>query len=194
MIFRTAILTFILAIGAAAAFASEIREFNVPTLERLGNDLIQQSQRSDRGASDPARKRAVQSARAAVRGRLFDLRYDYVVLNDPDGKRLLVYALGTVPKENGVLLAGHFRVTVSADGTKAERVDPLSKSRASSGPISGAVGLLLVQLVSDKPVETLIYTSHLARKPIFVGTPDGKKWMVGEGKMRLIRTEPSEKN
>jgi len=27
-----------------------------------------------------------------------------------------------------VILAGHFRVTVSADGTKAERVDALSKS------------------------------------------------------------------
>jgi hypothetical protein len=178
-----------------AASAAEIREFDRKTLERLGNELIRVSQLPDRGATDAIRKRAVQTARAALEGRLFDVHYDYVVLNDPDGKRLLVYALGTISKENGVLLAGHFRVTVSPDGTKAERVDALSKSRASSGPFKpDAVGLFLIQLVSNKPVETLIYTAHLARKPVFVGTPDGKKWMVGEGKMQLIRSKPSEKN
>lgn len=189
---RTVPLLLVLLLCSGSVIAGQIREFNVATLERLGNELTRASQRPDGGASDPARKRAVENARAALQGRLFDVRYDYAVVSDPDGKRLLVYALGAISKENGVLLAGHFRVTVSGDGTKVERVDALSKSRVSSGPItSDAAGLFLIQLVSNKPVETLIYTSNLARMPIFVGTPDGKKWMVGNGKMRVIASNPN---
>jgi hypothetical protein len=173
---------------SGSAFAGEIREFSIPTLERLGNELTRASQRPDRGATDAARKRARETTVTALKGKLFDIRYDYVVLNDPDGKRLLVYALGGATKSDGVVLAGHFRVTVSADGTKAERVDGLSKSLARSGEIkTGTAALWLIQLVSNKPVETLIYTSNLAKKPIYVRTPDGKTWEVGEGKMRIAR-------
>jgi hypothetical protein len=184
MRFTALILSILLVSGSV--FASEIREFSVPTLERLGNELIRASQRPDRGATDPARKQARQTAIAALQGRLFDTRYDYVVLNDPDGKRLLVYALAVAPKSEGVVLAGHFRVTVSADGVKAERVDALSKSLAVSGPMKAdAVAMWMVQLVSNKPVETLIYTSNLAKKPVYVRTPDGKSWVIEKGKMRL---------
>jgi hypothetical protein len=127
-----------------------------------------------------------------LRGKLFDTRYDYVVLTDPDGKRLLVYALAAAKYTDQLVLAGHFRVTISADGTKAERVDALSKSLAHSGPVeTDAVALWLIQLVSNKPVETLIYTANLAKKPIYVRTPDGKTWVVGEGKMRVDTSKPS---
>jgi hypothetical protein len=181
-----------LALAATSLRAGEIREFSIPTLERLGNELTRVSQSSDRGASDAARKRARETAVAALQGKLFDTRYDYVVLSDPDGKRLLVYALAAAKYTDQVVLAGHFRVTVSADGTKAERVDALSKSLAHSGPAkTGAVALWLIQIVSNKPVETLIYTSNLANKPIYVRTPDGKTWEVGEGKMRVARSKPS---
>jgi hypothetical protein len=177
------------------AFAAEIREFSVPTLERLGNELTRVSQRPDRGATDPIRKRAKETAAGALKGRLFDAHYDYVVLNDPDGKRLLVYALASAQSSTGVVLAGHFRVTVSADGSKAERVDALSKSFASSGPMQpDAVALFLVQLVSNRPVETLIYTSNLAKKPIYVGTPNGRNWIVEDGKMHVAASKPSKKN
>jgi phosphomannomutase len=180
---------------AASATAAGIREFSVPTLERLGNELTRASQRPDRGASDPIRKRAKETALAALKGKLFDARYDYVVLNDPDGKRLLVYALASPQSSTGVVLAGHFRVTVSADGSKAERVDALSKTFASSGPMpADAVALYLIQLVSNKPVETLIYTANLAKKPIYVGTPDGKSWIVGDGKMKIVRSKPGDKS
>jgi hypothetical protein len=155
-------------------------------LERLGNELTRASQSPDRGASDAARKRARETAVAALQGQLFDTRYDYVVLSDPDGKRLLVYALAAAKYADQVVMAGHFRVTVSADGTKAERVDALSKSLAHSGAIkTDTVALFLIQIVSNKPVETLIYTANLAKKPIYVRTPDGKTWVVGEGKMRV---------
>src|SRR5438309_11899461 len=80
---------------SAAAFAGEIREFDLKTIERLGNELTRESQRPDKGATTPVRKRAKQTAIAALQGKLFNIHYDYVVLNDPDGSGFLVYALGT---------------------------------------------------------------------------------------------------
>ena len=177
---------------SASAFASEIREFSIPVLERLGNELTRASRSPDRGASDAVRKRARETAVAALKGQLFNSRYDYVVLSDPDGKRLLVYALAATQKSDQVVMGGHFRVTVSADGTKAERIDGLSKSLVFSGPVrTDTVALFLIQIVSNKPVETLIYTADLAKKNIYVRTPDGKTWVVGEGKMRVERSKPS---
>ena len=34
-------------------------------------------------------------------------------------------------------------------------------------------------------------SANLAKKPIYVRTPDGKTWEVGEGKMRVARSKPS---
>src|SRR5947209_951446 len=113
---------------SATASAAGIREFNVKTIERLGNELIRVSKTHERGATTPIRRQAKQTAVAALRGKLFDIRYDYVVLDDPDGSGFLVYALGRTHNPNEILLGGHRRVTVSADGKKAERVDALSET------------------------------------------------------------------
>lgn len=200
MISRTAFALLILSISATLAAAGEIREFSVPTLERLGNELIRASRSSDRGGTDAVRKRARQTAMTALRGKLFNLRYDYVVLNDPDGKRLLVYALGKTSKADEVVLAGHFRVTVSADGTKVERADPLSKtmlvsSERESGLPAGfkMTALYFNQIVSNKPVETFIYLANLAKKNIYVQTPDGKIWAVNNRSMKVDTSKPSNK-
>ncbi len=175
---------------STAVFASEIREFNIPTLERLGRELTQASQRPDRGATDAVRKQAVQTAKAAVQGKLFNIHYDYVVLNDPDGSGFLVYAVGSTKRPDEIVLAGHCRVTVSADGTKAERVDALSKSLFISGkkrvpPGAALAGMFITQLVSATPVETLIYTNRVTGYPIIVATiPDGRIWEIENGKMK----------
>lgn len=191
---------FLLSISATFAAAGEIREFSVPTLERLGSELIRASRSPDRGATDPVRKRARQTAMAALRGRLFNLRYDYVVLTDPDGKRFLVYALGKTAKADEVVLAGHLRVTVSPDGAKVERVDALSHTvlvasdRESRLPAGyKPVALYFNQIVSNKPVETFIYLANLARKNIYIGTPDGKIWLVNSRGMKIDTSKPSNK-
>lgn len=201
MISRTTILLLILSTSASLAAASEIREFSVPTLERLGNELIQASRSPDRGATDAVRKRARQTAMAALQGHLFKLRYSYVVLNDPEGKRLLVYALGATSKSDEVVLGGHIRVTVSPDGTRVERIDPLSKtmmvdSERESGLPAGfkMTALYVNQIVSNKPVETFIYLANLAKRNIYVGTPDGKMWVIKNGKMRIDTSKPSNKS
>src|SRR5207245_9396302 len=113
-----------------SVLGSEIREFDIKTIERLGNELTRVSQSPQKGATTPARKRAKQTAMAALQGKLFNIHYDYVVLDDPDGSGFLVSALGSTGKPGDAVLAGHFRVTVSSNGEKAERVDALSKSLA----------------------------------------------------------------
>ena len=223
---------------ASSVFASEIREFEVGTLERLGRELSRRDQmaaratdlvlkeypvarslkmrgwvtdlkrtggavhfiteapsgptlaytvdsplsgkpevQDRRGQPLPAdvavRYKARETATAAARARLFEAPYNFEVLDDPDGSGFLVYALAATPKSDQVVLAGHFRVTVSGDGAKAERVDALSKSLLFSGSMKSvspdggdAVALFMVQIVSKKPVETLIYTADLAKKDI----------------------------
>lgn len=188
---RIASLVFaLLFIIAGSVGASEIREFDLKTTERLGNELCRASQRADRGANNAVRHRAQATAIAALRGKLFDIHYDYVVLDDPHGRGYLVYALGSTGKQTEAVIAGHVRVAVSADGGTVKRIDRLSHTlmvsdRSKSELPEGfhKTGQYMNQIVSDKPVETLIYSASVLKQPIFVGTPDGKVWLVENGKM-----------
>lgn len=254
------------ALALASAAASEIREFDVPTLERLGRELsrrdaiaaratdlvlkeypvarslkmrgwITELKKGDdavhfiaeapsgptlayavsfrqsgtpevqdmRGQALPpqvaVRFKARETAAAAVRGRLFNAPYNFEIVDDPDGSGFLVYALAASGKAHQYVLGGHLRVTVSADGTKAERVDALSKTllyssdgKSAVPPDAQPVALFMIQLVSNKPVETLIYTANLAKKDIYVGTPDRKMWIVGNGKIRVSSSKPGNKS
>ncbi|HEV2045678.1 MAG TPA: hypothetical protein VGQ95_03680 [Chthoniobacterales bacterium] len=185
ILFIVAILFF-----SATAFAGEIREFDLKTIERLGNELTRVSQTSERGATNAVRKRAKQTAIAALQGKLFDIRYDYVVLGDPDGSGFLVYALGRGSKPGDVVVCGHFRVTVSADGNKVERIDALSqglmienKNVNHSPPGYRDVGIVIAQRVSNKPVETFVYANLLLQKDLFVSGPDFSVWFIKNGKI-----------
>ena len=186
---RTVPLILLVLLCAIPAFASEIREFDIKTLERLGNELTRVSQTADR-------KRAKQTAIAALKGKLFDIRYNYVVLDDPNGNGFLVYALGA-GGQGQYVLAGHVRVSVSADGATVKRIDPLShtlviedQKHNSMAKDNTPIGLIYSQIVSNKPVETLIYISNHARQPVFVGTPDHKMWQVANGKMFIDHSKP----
>jgi len=136
------------------------------------------------------RFQARQTAAEALKGKLYDIDYNFEILADPDGTGFLVYALGATNKRDEVVLGGHFRVTVSADGGKAERVDALSKSllvnKEGEGlpPDTHQVGMYMTQIVSEKPVETLVYTNRLTGQPIAVATePSGQVWYIENGRM-----------
>jgi hypothetical protein len=127
---------------------------------------------------------------AALQGKLFDIRYDYVVLDDPDGSGFLVYALGQGPQPGDTVVHGHVRVTVSADGSKVERVDRLSRSVDIDQKNSPVVGnykkfaFATGQLVGTKPLETLVYASNHMKMPIAVATPpNGQVWFIENGKI-----------
>jgi hypothetical protein len=82
-----------MAILSASVLAAEIREFDLRTIERLGNELTRVSQSPEKGATTSTRKRARQTAMAALKSKLFNIHYDFIVLEDPNGSGFLVYAL-----------------------------------------------------------------------------------------------------
>ncbi len=234
---------------AFTGFASEIRQFSVPTLERLGNELSHRDEISARAEdavlaehpefksvtpqwwiSDPhkdgdivylidargseptlaykvifgrekaptitdmrgqplppqiaLRYKALQTGIKAVSGKLFTPLTNFEVLNDPDKSGFVVYALAVSDDRNEILTGGHYRITVSADGSIAERVDLLSQLIRSK-PDSGheAVGIGASQLSSDVPVETWLYSSYLYHMPMAVATRNGSTWMIANGKI-----------
>jgi hypothetical protein len=175
--------------ASSSVFAAEMREFSVPTLERLGNELIRASQRPDRGATDPVRQHARQTVIAALKGKLFDTRYDYVVLNDPDGRGFLVYALALADTRRMIQTGGHYRVTVSADGGTVERIDLLAAVTQQKLE-KGLEAIVSTQHSSNLPVETWVYTSHVYGVPVAVTTKDSAFWTIANGKMhKYTKTE-----
>lgn len=185
----------ILLLVAVSAFAGQIREFSLLTLERLGNELVRASQRPDRGATDPVRKRAQQTAKAALKGKLFNAKYDAVVLNDPDGKGFLVYALALADTNRILQTGGHYRVTVSEDGGSVERIDLLSGFIQQR--LAKEILIVSTQHSSNLPAETWIYTSHVYRVPVALGTKDRAFWIISNGKMQrrgsIDDSEPKKK-
>lgn len=175
---------------SSPVFASDIREFDIRTIERLGNELTKVSQTRNKGATTPERKRTKRTAVAALNGKLFNIHYDYVVLDDPYGSGFLVYALGKGHRPGDTVVDGHFRVTVSADGNKAERVDALSHTLWIDEKNNPTVGgykkwsLSKSQPVGTRPVETLIYASNHMKLAIAVATPpNGQVWFIKDGKI-----------
>ena len=172
-------------IFAVSALAAQIREFDLKTLERLGNELIRASQRSDRGATDSVRKRALQTARAAVKDRLFDATYDAVVLNDPDGSGFLVYALALADTRRMIQTGGHYRISVSADGGRVERIDLFSafiQLKLENGQKPAII--TSTQHSSNLPAEAWLYTSYIYGVPVLLATKDKSFWIIANGKIR----------
>ncbi len=169
------------------ALASELWQFDLRTTERLGNDIVRASQRSDRGATTPLKTRAKDTAAAALSGKLYNrMRYDYVVLDHPGGNGLLVYALAISKHKGDVTTGGHFRVTVSADGAVAKRVDLLSQLIHTAKPDPGnqLAGVAASQIAGKFPAETWIYSSYQYHIPMFVAVvADGSIWGVANGRM-----------
>jgi hypothetical protein len=175
-------------VPSIAAFAGEIREFDLKTLERLGNELVRASQRPDRGATDPTRQRAVQTAKAALKSKLFGVHYDAVTLNDPDGKGFLVYALALADTKRIIQTGGHFRVTVSADGGTVERVDLLSgfiQIKIEKGHGGPAI-ITSTQFSSKLPTEAWLYTSYIYGIPVYLATKDRSFWTIEKGKIQKM--------
>jgi len=195
----------LLLIATSTIFASEIREFDLKTVERIGREMNRVSQRADKGATDAVRKQAQQTAIAALKSRLFKIRYDFLVVDDPDRSGFLVYAMPVKPGD--IVLGGWFRVTISADGVKAERIDALARTllpgpRPPKGYKPKPVGVSMSQIVSNRPLETCVYTSLHDKIMVYVGMVDDKKvWAFKDGNvyemtpeyLRSLKREDSKK-
>jgi hypothetical protein len=96
----------------------------------------------------------------------------------------LVYLIPGTATPGLVLVGGHYRVHVSADGANVLSVQPFSKSCLTlrSEPPSGGklVALLVSHLVTQAPVESHVFLSLLHQKPFVVVTSRGTWEVVGE--------------
>jgi hypothetical protein len=180
---------------AASHSAFAIREFDIRTLESLGRKLYEKSQQASSSQTE-LEQRAIRSAKDALKGS--DLRgYRFVALPDPKGSGFLIYALATSPDPEEIVVGIHYRVTVSADASRAERVDALSRTRIVARKENlpqgyRLVGFVLAQVVSDKPVETLVYLTLRDNASCMVVTPDESVWWIEHGKIRKDKKKPSE--
>jgi hypothetical protein len=165
---------------ALASFAwssatAAIREFPIRTIERLGRELYEQTQRPQNLTE--AQHRAKRAAVAAL-PKLEKRGYRFAVLTDPEHTGYLVYALATSRNPRDIVLGLHYRVSISSDG-RVQRVDPLAWSanvikEGESGLPTGStpVGFYTTSMVSNQPVETLVYAALLHHQPCVVATYD----------------------
>jgi len=192
---RSVSLLFTLPLFTTSGSASEIREFDLKTVARLGREMNRVSQRADKGATDAVRKRARQTGFEALKGRLFKISYDFLIVDDPDGSGFLVYAMPTKPGE--VVLGGNFGVTVSANGSKAERLDAMARTLLPAPkPPKGMEGekplsVSMSQIVSNRPLETCVYTSLHDKVIVSVGmvSDNAKVWVFVADKIYEMTPE-----
>jgi hypothetical protein len=113
-------------------------------------------------------------------------------LKDSAGDGWIVWALATSGDDDAMIVGGHVRFTISADGRRVVQRDNLSKGciafsrreMAAGKPAGGSVaGMMLVHLVSMTPVETHVYAQLAYQMNIVVGTRDGRAWMVDGGRI-----------
>lgn len=136
-----------------------------------------------------AKRFKARSAAIEAIPKLFTERYNFEVMDAPDGKGFLVYGLASTTDPNAVVVGGHYRVSVSDDG-KVQQVDALSRSflvlprRAADVPKDAEVmGLTMTHIVSDTPVETHVFVSLLHNVPFYVATSEKDVWHVSNGKI-----------
>lgn len=117
-------------------------------------------------------------------------RYNAVVLKDPDGESWLVWLLASTTRADQVVLTGHYRFRISADGRQLQRRDQLSASCLVQDldPPDGArpAGLVVSHIVSPGPLETHVFTSLLYRTPVYVSAGD-RLFAVEGDRIRRVR-------
>ena len=123
-------------------------------------------------------------------------RFNTVVLDDPDGSGFLVYLLRPKPSVSAIPVGGHYRITVSADGTKVEQIDQLFVSCLTIDPASEArdgtklEAVTMSHIVSQTPVETHVFLSLQEHLPFYVATMDGRIWKIENG--GITQMDPKE--
>ncbi len=121
--------------------------------------------------------------------------YNTVVVKDPERDGWLVWVMAATKDRDAVVLGGHTRFTISADGSAIRQKDVLSHtcqrySRA-KGPNGENAEIISTQVVSQVPVETFVFASLSYKITIRVGTNDGKAWKIEGGNLTNIDMDMS---
>jgi hypothetical protein len=123
-------------------------------------------------------------------------RYNTVALKDPESDGWLVWALASSTDDDLIIVRGHYRFTISADGKTLRESDALSTTctpfskRAmrqqvprGSDPINA---VSVNHIVSLKPVETYVFSSLAYPYTVYVGTTDGQAWKFDKGAVSTV--------
>lgn len=169
----------------------------IATFAEKGKPQIEDKQ----GAALPepvAKRFAARRAAVAAIPKFMTENYNFEVLDAPDGKGFLVYGLASTTDPNEIIVGGHYRVSVSAEG-KVQQVDALSRSflvlprQPADAPKDAKVEALTVtHLVSATPVETHVYVSLLHKLPLLVVTSENDTWKVSDGEITKVDVEKVE--
>lgn len=109
--------------------------------------------------------------------------YNTIALKDPQNDRWIVWALAATKTDSDlIIIGGHFRFTISADGKTIVQKDALSKTclrfTRKNGPNGEPGQIFFVHVVTLTPIETHVFASFSYDMPFRIGTLDGKAWKV----------------
>lgn len=172
----------------------------VPVLDARFDELLLPDIAPPAGPALTPFQRAQIAARTAVQPYLENpcsARYGSLAVPDPESDGLLLYAIALDPDEEQVLLGGHHRFSLSADGTEVRHADALSTScvrapREELARADGVRGTAVRTSLGDTPLEIHVYLSLRHRLTLYVVTRDLRMWEVRDGHMRVIRERPGE--
>jgi hypothetical protein len=153
-----------------------------PTLSTPSNRALSAGEQ----AQYDARMLALKNA-----GKLCSDVLNTVALKDPERGGWLVWAMSATRTDpNVMILGGHTRFTISADGKNILQKDALTHDCVNlpkADPSKGTpAGVMITQVVSLVPVETLLFATLTYREPLLVGTLDGKAWKADAGRLAPI--------
>ena len=101
--------------------------------------------------------------------------YNTVVLpTQHDGQPAwVVYLLASSTEPDDVILTGHYRFTVSFEGDRILKAEPLSKSCIVSKAKESLVAPFVTHILHPEPIETHVFTSLDYHLPLYVMTEKG---------------------
>jgi hypothetical protein len=154
-----------------------------------GKRRFELAQRRELSREEAAQFRARKTAQSAVAEPCAET-YNSVVLRDPENDGWIVYWLSATTEPGVMVLGGHYRVMVSANGEEVVASDRLSRScmniAQDQSQIRESVAAVVTHLVSSTPVETHVFQSLLHRKPIYVMTDEETAWVVEGDRIRKV--------
>jgi hypothetical protein len=106
-------------------------------------------------------------------------------------KGWLVYLLNPATRKGQIVIGGHVRVFLSADGKQVLDTFPLSHSCMVMGGDDAegraTVAAFTTQVDGDVPHETTVAESLRSKKDVFVMTGNGKAWTVSKGHVSTLK-------
>jgi hypothetical protein len=172
--------------GLEAAIDADFEDLLLPTLTRVEDPVLTPPEQAQIAA------RLAVARDSATR---CDGRYNTLALPDPDGGGWLVYAIAASDEADTVMVGGHVRYTISADGGTLVHAEPLATSCAKApradleraAATGGNEGLALRTSLSALPLETHVYLSLTLALPLFVVGSDFRMWKVDAGHLQVVR-------